>query len=287
MLKTTLGKTGLEVSRIVFGGIIEMNETQNDADKFVSYAIDVGVNYFDVAPSYGNAEERLGPALKPYRNKAILACKTMERTAAGAKAELENSLKTLQTDYFDIYQMHAITSMAEVDQIFSEDGALKTFLQAKKDGYIRNIGFSAHNEPAALATLAQFDFDTVMFPINWALHLSETLGTKIPEEAAKKQMGLIAIKALAHRKWHNEAERQRLPKSWCKTIFDNEQLAIAAIKYALHRKADALIPPGNFEQFCFMQKHIAECVANPLTEDDLTLLKNAMPKPNEHIFNSL
>ena len=103
-----LGKTGMEVSRVVFGGIVVMDETQNEADRFVSYAFDKGVNYFDVAPSYENAEERLGPALMPYRDKVFLACKTTERGAKEARKELEKSLKTLRTGYEDIAYLNSM-----------------------------------------------------------------------------------------------------------------------------------------------------------------------------------
>jgi len=284
MQKTMLGKTELEVSRVVFGGIVCTDELQSDADKYVSYAVDEGVNYFDVAPSYGNAEERLGPALKPYRKNAILGCKTTERTAKGARAELEASLKNLQTDYFDIYQMHALSNSADIEQAFAEDGALKVFLDAKKAGLIRYLGITAHSEAIALEALSKYAFDTVMFPVNWALHMGNVLGTCLPEVCSEKNIGLIAIKALAHRKWV-DGEVRAYPKSWCKTIYGDDKLGICAMKYALHRGADTLVPPGNFEQFSFMLKHIDECVAHPLNGEDIKYLKASMPADDEHIFS--
>jgi aryl-alcohol dehydrogenase-like predicted oxidoreductase len=283
MQKIMLGKTGLEVTRAAFGGIICMDELQSDADRYVSFAADAGINYFDVAPSYGNAEERLGPALRPYRGGAVLACKTTERTAKGARKELESSLKNLQTDYFDIYQMHALGDSEDIRQIFAEDGALKTFIDAKKEGLIRHIGITAHSEDIALEALSKYSFDTVMFPVNWALHMGGILGTRLPEECRRRQIGLVGIKALAHRKWHEDEERA-YPKSWCKTIYNDDRLGICALKYALYRGVDSLIPPGNFEQFCFVLKHIDECIANPLNEEDIQYLKASMPGDNEHIF---
>ncbi len=101
MEKRKLGNTGYLVSPVVFGGIINMNETQADADRVVSAAVDYGINYFDVAPSYGDAEQRLGPALSPYRNQVYLACKTQERSAEASKKELLQSLQRLKTDHFD------------------------------------------------------------------------------------------------------------------------------------------------------------------------------------------
>src|SRR5919112_1846789 len=101
MEQRPLGSTGAELSIIGFGGVVVTNETQSDANDLVAEAIDCGVNYFDVAPSYGNAEERLGPALEPYRANVFLACKTGKRDRAGAAAELRESLRRLRTDHFD------------------------------------------------------------------------------------------------------------------------------------------------------------------------------------------
>jgi aryl-alcohol dehydrogenase-like predicted oxidoreductase len=113
MKKRPLGKTGDELSLIGFGGIIVRDTTPKEADQYVGEAIDRGVNYFDVAPLYGNAQERLGPALKPYRDQHFLACKTLLRDATGAHSDLENSLRTLQTDHFDLYQLHGIPDLKE------------------------------------------------------------------------------------------------------------------------------------------------------------------------------
>ena len=282
MEKVKLGSTGLEISRVVFGSIICMDENQKDADRFVSYAVDAGVNYFDAAPTYGNSEERLGPALKEYRNKVFLACKTEKRTAKDARQALENSLRLLKTDYFDVYQMHAIAEDADIEQIFADDGALSVFINAKKEGLIRNLGITAHSEELALEALSKYDFDTVMFPINWGLHMDKGFGGRLSEECDKRQIGLLGIKSLAHRKWRSKEERQNTyPKSWCKTITD-EHLGLCAIKYALSLNTTALVPPGNFEQFEFMLKNINKC--GQLNEEDMQYLKDNLPGENEHIF---
>ena len=166
MQNAVLGKTGIEISKVIFGSIICMEESQSDANHFVSYALDAGVNCFDAAPSYGNSEEKLGPALKGRRNGVILNCKTTERTAKGVMESLESSLKTLQTDYFDVYQIHALANSREFDQIFAENGAIEAFIEAKKKGLIRHIGITAHSEELALEAISKFDFDTAMFPLN-------------------------------------------------------------------------------------------------------------------------
>src|SRR5210317_1391144 len=125
--KRTLGRTGEMLSMIGFGGIVVNKATTAQAATRVKEAIDYGINYFDVAPSYGNAEEMLGPALEPYRKDVFLACKTQKRKADGAREELENSLKLLRTDHFDLYQLHAVTKPEDVDTIFAEGGAMETF----------------------------------------------------------------------------------------------------------------------------------------------------------------
>ena len=149
--RRSLGRTGERLSIIGFGGIVVMNATTKEAADRVAHAIDRGVNYFDVAPSYGNAEDMLGPALEPYRKQVFLACKTQKRDRAGATEELERSLAHMRTDHFDLYQLHAVTTTEDVDQIFAPGGALEAFVAARKAGKVRFLGFSAHSVTAALA----------------------------------------------------------------------------------------------------------------------------------------
>ena len=119
MDKRKLGRTGEMLSIIGFGGMLVNAEEPGEAARLVSMAVnELGINYFDVAPTYGNAEERLGPALAPYRQRVFLACKTMERSAEGATAALHQSLQLLHTDHLDLYQFHAVTTMEDVQQIF-------------------------------------------------------------------------------------------------------------------------------------------------------------------------
>ena len=130
--KRSLGKTGEMLSMIGFGGIVVMNATPEEASAAVRHAIDNGVNYFDVAPSYGDAEVKLGPALEPYRKNVFLACKTGMRTKDEARKELEQSLKNLRTDHFDLYQHHAVTTLEEVDTILGPGGSMETFVEARR-----------------------------------------------------------------------------------------------------------------------------------------------------------
>ena len=146
------GTTSDTISVLGFGGVIVTNVFPETASRYVSEAVEAGVNYFDVGPFYGNAQELLGPALAPYREDCFLACKTRERTAEGAQAEMEESLRLLKTDHFDLYQLHSLQSVEDdVNAVFAPGGAMETIVRARDEGKIRYIGFSAHTEEAALA----------------------------------------------------------------------------------------------------------------------------------------
>lgn len=197
MEKRSLGRTGEILSIIGFGGIVVKDATPEEASKVVKLAIDSGINYFDVAPSYGDAEIKLGPALEPYRNDVFLACKTGERTKDEARVELEQSLKRLRTDHLDLYQLHAVTTLANVDTILGPGGAMETFLEARKEGKIRFIGFSAHSVEAAMALMARFDFDIILFPVNYTTWHAGNFGPQVLARAQEKKMGILALNAMA------------------------------------------------------------------------------------------
>ncbi len=143
-----LGKTGEHLSIIGFGGIVVMNEDTPHSNSIVAEAVDRGINYFDVAPSYGDAQERLGPALAPYRKNCFLACKTEGRSKDDSRKQLEESLRLLKTDHVDLYQFHALTKMTDLDKVLGPGGAMETMEAAKKEGKIRYIGFSVHQRGA-------------------------------------------------------------------------------------------------------------------------------------------
>jgi aryl-alcohol dehydrogenase-like predicted oxidoreductase len=246
MEKRVLGKTGQSLSVIGFGGIVVMNTSTQEASTFVSRAInEEGVNYFDVAPSYGNAEECLGPALKPYRKDVFLACKTGKHTAKSAKEELNRSLKHLQTDHFDLYQFHSVPSIKAVEQIFAPDGAMETFLAAQQAGKIRWIGFSCHHEEVALALLDRFNFDTVLFPLNWVTWYTGHFGPRLLDKALAQEKGILALKALAKRPWEKE-EHHRWDKTWYSPV-DTYEEALAALRFTLSLPVTAAVSPGHAE----------------------------------------
>jgi predicted aldo/keto reductase-like oxidoreductase len=264
-----LGKTGEELSIVGFGGIIAAKVTQEEANNYTAEAIDAGVNYFDVAPTYFDAEDRLGPALKGKREKVFLACKTEDRTKEGSRTLLEQSLKKLNTDYFDLYQLHAVTSLEDVEKIFSKDGAIETFIKAKQQGYIRNIGFSAHSEEAALALIDRFDFVSALFPVNWVNILNSNFGPAVIKKAQEKGMGILALKGMARTVLNREKEN-KYPKAWYEAI-DDRELAKLAFIYTLSQGITAAVPPGDIEHF----RWAVEAVQNfkPVTDEEEQYLR--------------
>lgn len=245
MEKRLLGKTGIMLSLVGFGGIIVMNESMAKAGRLVTEAVNRGINYFDIAPSYGNAEECLGPALEPYRKSLFLACKTAERSREKASAELHRSLRRLRTDYIDLYQFHGVTKLEEVDQIMGAGGAMEVFLEARKQGLIRYIGFSAHSEAAALALLDRFAFDSILFPFNWVCWHQGHFGSQVLAKAQEKGLGILALKALAKRKWQ-ENEQRKWQKCWYAPV-DNYHEAKLALRFTLSKSITAAVSPGHIE----------------------------------------
>lgn len=273
MEKRRLGNTGEMLSVVGFGGIVVMNVTPEEASQYVTAAVEErGVNYFDVAPTYGNAEERLGPALEPYRDDVFLACKTGKRTAEEAEAELHQSLDRLRTDHFDLYQLHAVKTDEDVETILGPSGALETFVKARDQGLVRYLGFSAHSEEAALALIDAFDFDTILFPINWVCWLKAGFGPRVIEAASAKDMGILALKTLAKRRWE-EGEQRRWSKTWYSPV-DTFEEARDAFRFTFSRPVTAGPSPGHFELLNWMCDAADQLV--PLTSElELELAEKA------------
>jgi aryl-alcohol dehydrogenase-like predicted oxidoreductase len=271
--KRRYGRTAVRLSVIGFGGMVVQDTSSKEAANFVAEAVDRGVNYFDVAPFYGNAQQRLGPALRPYRENCFLACKTLERDAAGAARELKQSLKLLKTDRFDLYQLHALTDVEEVDQAFGRGGAMETVLAAQRDGRVRYIGFSAHSEQAAHAALDRFDFDSILFPLSFPTWIKGQFGPSVYKRAKEAGMGILALKAMAHGKWPPETKRdqRRWRKSWYEP-FDQIDKAALGLRFTLHLPVTALVPPGHWELFQMALDLLQAGALVPLEENERKLI---------------
>ena len=292
MKYTQLGNTDLQISRVSYGGIVSAgyydnvwypSEDQNASDRYVAWALDHGVNYFDVAPGYGNAQDQLGISLSPFRKQVNLACKTTHRDRANAEKDLERSLELLKTDYLDVYQLHAVSSMEDVERAFAPGGVMEMMQTLKERRIARYLGFTAHNEEAALKMIEGFPFDTVLFPFNWFMNMAHGMGNRLLKTASEKGMGILCMKAFIERRWEDGEDKGCFPKSWCKPINtdDEPEFGIAAMKYALSLGVDTLIPPGNFKNFSFAVEHIEACLENPAYDECLLKQKLETVKGKE------
>jgi len=162
-----LGVTNLEVSEVGFGGIPIIPLPENEAVSVVKYCFDLGITFFDTANMYLTSEEKIGSALQPVRDKAVIASKTTQRDAKGAAAHIDNSLKQLKTDWIDIYQCHNVSNEEALQQILAPQGAYEALAKARDAGKIRFIGISSHSIPTALEALQTGLFQTLQLPFNF------------------------------------------------------------------------------------------------------------------------
>jgi aryl-alcohol dehydrogenase-like predicted oxidoreductase len=238
-------KDNVELSVIGLGGVVVCLLEQSEANRIVAASFDRGVNYYDVAPSYfdGEAETKLGIALEPYRKKVFLACKTTKRDAKGAREELEQSLRRLKTDHFDLYQFHAVTKMDEVEAIFAPGGAAETFRKAREEGKVRYLGCSAHSQEAAIAMMDRIQLDSILFPINYVM-FAHGFGPRVVEHAKRKGVARLALKSMAFRPWASREERKAHPKTWYEPVSGREQIS-DALRFTLSEDITAAVPPGD------------------------------------------
>jgi predicted aldo/keto reductase-like oxidoreductase len=247
--KRALGKTGEQLSIIGFAGIVVMENSASYASSIVAEAVDRGINYFDVAPTYGDAQERLGAALQPYRNQVFLACKEEDWTKDGSAKLLDESLRLLRTDHVDLYQFHALSKMSELDQIFGPKGAMETFEAARKAGKVRFLGFSAHSVEVALAAIDRYPFDTILFPVNFVLFSQAKFGPQVLEKARQKQMGIMALKGMAKTAWPDSVKNDHPhPKCWYEPAAFPDEAALG-LRWTLSQPITAAIPPGDERYF--------------------------------------
>lgn len=241
------GRTGHMSTIAIFGAAAFWEISQADADKVMEQVIEAGINHIDIAPSYGQAEERVGPWMPHERNRFFLGCKTMERTRQGAWDEMQRSLKRLQTETFDLYQCHAITTMEELDAITMQGGALEAFVEARQRGLIRFIGITGHgvNAPQIyLEALRRFDFDSVLFPLNF-VQMANPEFRKYAEEllavCKAKDVGTMLIKTITKAPW---GEREHTANTWYEP-FDQMDKIQRAVNFALSYETTGLCTAGD------------------------------------------
>lgn len=271
MQKRPFGRTEDMISIIGFGGILVTNTEQSEANKISRYAFDQGINYYDVAPAYGNAEERLGPAIQDFRSNIFLACKTGKRSKVEALAELHQSLEKLKTDYFDLYQLHAMSSDSDLEQVLSVGGAMEALIEARDKGIVRHLGFSAHSVEVAVRLMDQFDFDSVLFPVNWVNYFEGDFGPQVVEKAQQKGVTRLALKGMAKCKWSEGEDRSAFSKCWYAPV-RNEDEAKLALRFTLSQPITSAIPPGESALFDWALDVGREFI--PVTKEEIETLKD-------------
>ena len=241
------GRTGHMSTIAIFGAAAFWEITQADADKVMEQVIEAGVNHIDVAPSYGQAVQPVGPWMPRERGRFFLGCKTMERTKQGAWDEMQRSLKLLQTETFDLYQCHAITTMEELDAITMKGGALEAFVEARQRGLINYIGITGHgvNAPQIyLEALRRFDFDSVLFPLNFVQFAIPEFRKSAEELIATckaKDVGTMIIKTITKAPW---GERPHTANTWYEP-FDQMAEIQRAINFGLSYEVTGLCTAGD------------------------------------------
>ncbi|HEX7444317.1 MAG TPA: aldo/keto reductase, partial [Acidimicrobiales bacterium] len=166
MEQRRLGRTGHRSSLAILGGAAFWDSDPETTERGFDLALAAGVNHLDVAPQYGRAQELLGPLIPPVRDRLFVACKTLRHHPDGVRAQLEESLRLLRCDHVDLYQLHAVT---DLDELEARAGAIEAILAARDEGLCRWVGITGHelSAPAAhLEALRRHDLDTVMFPVN-------------------------------------------------------------------------------------------------------------------------
>ncbi|MGD8440718.1 MAG: aldo/keto reductase [Holophagae bacterium] len=200
-----LGSTGYQVGIFSLGGqsAIEKADNFDVAVPLIERALDLGVNYVDTSARYGGVEHRwseqyFGEVMKRRRSEAYLATKTHDRTRDGSLKLLERSLELLNTDHIDLWQIHALSRMDQVDAAFAKGGAIEALVEARDQGIVRHLGISGHADPDVLiAAMNRFDFDTILLALNAADPHHLSFKAELLPLAVEKEMGIIGMKVPA------------------------------------------------------------------------------------------
>ncbi len=227
MEKRRLGRTGHMSTVVTFGAAGIGRVEQDVADRAVQVSLDHGVNHFDVAPSYGDAELRLRPWMPRIRNQIFLGCKTTQRTKEAAKAELHRSLERLGVDRFDLYQLHSVGKRDVLDECTAPGGALEALVEAREEGLVRWLGITGHTHDAPsthFEALRRFDFDTVMFPLNfvlWNIPEFRQDAEALLDACRRRDVGVHILKTVAKDPW---GDRARTHATWYEPFTDQETI---------------------------------------------------------------
>jgi aryl-alcohol dehydrogenase-like predicted oxidoreductase len=216
-----LGKTGYQVGLFSLGGqaALELPRNEDIAVPIIERALDLGVNYCDTSSIYGGpdrwSEQYFGRVMKTRRAETFLATKTKERTRDGSMRMIEKSLQLLQTDHVDLWQLHDIGTLDDVDQCLARGGAMEALLAAKDQGIVKHLGITGHHRPEALMEcIRRYPFDTILMALNAADAHQHSFGDKLLPMAVEARMGIIGMKVPA---------RGRILSSWTPPPLDKQQ----------------------------------------------------------------
>jgi aryl-alcohol dehydrogenase-like predicted oxidoreductase len=235
MEKRRFGRTNHMSTVAIFGTAAIGKSSQAEADQAMELILKHGVNHIDVAPSYGEAELRLASWMKSHRDQFFLGCKTTERNKKGAKEEMMRSFERMGTDHFDLYQLHAVTTIEKLDAVTRSGGALEAIVQAKEEGLTKYIGITGHGPEIAnvlLEALQRFDFDTVLFPLNAVLLGIPEYGDaalKLLQQCAKKDVGVMIIKSITKGPW---GDKPRTHAPWYEPFTEKNDIQ-RSVSFAL------------------------------------------------------
>jgi predicted aldo/keto reductase-like oxidoreductase len=244
-----LGRLGHQSSILIYGAAALAEVDQDTADTSIRLALDAGINHFDVAASYGEAELRLGPWMGRIRDRIFLATKTGLRDRDAAWAQINQSLERLQTDHVDLIQVHAVGDTEELDLVTRPGGSLEAVVRAREDGLAGAIGITGHGHQAPathLEALRRFPFDTVLSPLNYVLgqdpaYLADYQA--LVAEVQAQDVGLMIIKAVSRRNWPEPVEHNYT--TWYEPFDDQERIG-AAVAWALsHPEVTGIATPGD------------------------------------------
>ena len=249
MEQRRLGRTGHQSSVLIYGAAALAEVDQDTADASIQLALDAGINHFDVAASYGQAELRLGPWMGRIRDRIFLATKTGLRDRDEAWAQVNRSLERLQTDHLDLIQVHAVGDTAELDLVTRPGGALEAVVRAKEEGLAAAVGITGHGHQAPathLEALRRYPFDTVLSPLNWVLGQDRTYLADyqaLVAEIRAQDAGLMIIKAASRRNWPEPVEHRYA--TWYEP-FDDQMRIDAAVAWVLsHPEVTGIATPGD------------------------------------------
>jgi predicted aldo/keto reductase-like oxidoreductase len=245
-----LGRSGHQSSVLIYGAAALAEVDQGTADASVQLALDAGINHFDVAASYGDAELRLGPWMPDIRDRIFLATKTGLRDREGAWAQINHSLERLQTDHVDLIQVHAVGDLEELDLVTRPRGSLEAVVRARDEGLAGAVGITGHGHQAPAThreALGRFPFDTVLTPLNWVLAQDPAYLADYQALAAEvqvKDVGLMIIKVASRRNWPEGPEGHGY-STWYEPFDDQERISAAVAWVLAHPEVTGIATPGD------------------------------------------